>query len=302
MADELEALKKQLAAAKEALSKEAEDTKQAKETLEKEREELRRTKEYEAQLTEYLKQTGITRPEFTKSHTEVQNRVDFQLQQLQALQNTLDSSLDVLPTTPAEVGKVVMANSEVSTQVKSMFTDLTAQIETLAEESTGKKRDSVTGRFSTQSDALEEMAKRAEEAVEQEVQQLDEAIGTVSEAVKTGIPPVSLDQAYQILLDPPSSERMAASSTHNDVADRIGKANEVIQTWLGSTSTFEVDHRTKYEQQLKAASIELRKQEKVLASFIESGHHEEAKLFEQEMDELIKRAASYQRQLLYWQS
>ena len=45
---------------------------QAKETLEKEREELRRTKEYEAQLTEYLKQTGITRPEFTKSHTEVQ--------------------------------------------------------------------------------------------------------------------------------------------------------------------------------------------------------------------------------------
>ena len=29
------------------------------------------------------------------------------------------------------------------------------------------------------------MAKRAEEAVEQEVQQLDESIGTVSEAVKT---------------------------------------------------------------------------------------------------------------------
>jgi len=153
MADELEALKKQLAAAKEALSKEAEDTKQAKETLEKEREELRRTKEYETQLTEYLKQTGITRPEFTKSHTEVQTRVDFQLQQLQALQNTLDSSLDVLPTTPAEVGKAVMANSEVSTQVKSMFTDLTAQIETLAEESSGKKRDSVSGRFSTKRQA-----------------------------------------------------------------------------------------------------------------------------------------------------
>ena len=56
-----------------------------------------------------------------------------------------------------QVGKAVMANSEVSTQVKSMFTDLTAQIETLAEESTGKKRDSVTGRFSTQRQANDDL-------------------------------------------------------------------------------------------------------------------------------------------------
>lgn len=103
MADELEALKKQLAAAQQALSKEAEDTKQAKETLEREREEIRRVKEHEAQLTEYLKRTGITRAEFIKSHMDLKKQIDDQLEMLRAAENTIDGQLGALPSTPAEV-------------------------------------------------------------------------------------------------------------------------------------------------------------------------------------------------------
>lgn len=153
------------------------------------------------------------------------------------------------------------------------------------------------------SDLLQDTIKRAEDAINEEIQGLDAALAMVKEVVsETSLPPpASLDQAFQILLIPPSSERIP-TSTPNKVSDRVCKAQAVVQKWLGSIETWQTVNRSKYEQQLKAATIEFRKKEKVLESFILNGHQEEAVIIQLEINDLIKRAASYQQQLLLWES
>lgn len=292
MGDELEELRRQLAATQAALSREVEDVEQTKESLEREREEIRRTQEHERRLADYLQHTGLSRQEFIEEADAVHAKIAEQRDRLVALEGMLSKMLTQLPSTPAEVGQAVVANTKVSTELKQL---LGVQRETV---------DSLLDRVANTDagEALELAAKSNKDRINAEMAHVRETMGALQEELRAGVDSNSRDEAHMLLLSPPCSANLPTAHPMAEVATRAEKVQAVLAEWLQTETAWDEPHRETVTQQLKAAAIEYRKKEKVLATFLAEEHYEEAALLQQEMDALIKRAAVYQQKLVFWES